>query len=73
MQFIIQWFQGSAFTFKFAYNFFVAILKPFMFSGDEVPEPVTLPSSRPSRRAKTAALEKTRMNLSKLLNAEADD
>ncbi|XP_038256402.1 condensin complex subunit 3 isoform X2 [Dermochelys coriacea] len=42
-------------------------------SGDEVPEPVTLPSSRPSRRTKTAALEKTRMNLSKLLNAEADD
>ncbi|XP_032656704.1 condensin complex subunit 3 isoform X2 [Chelonoidis abingdonii] len=42
-------------------------------SGDEVPEPVILPSSRPSRRAKTAALEKTRMNLSKLLNVEADD
>ncbi|XP_030421268.1 condensin complex subunit 3 isoform X2 [Gopherus evgoodei] len=42
-------------------------------SGDEVPEPVILPNSRPSRRAKTAALEKTRMNLSKLLNVEADD
>ncbi|XP_074847855.1 condensin complex subunit 3 isoform X2 [Carettochelys insculpta] len=42
-------------------------------SGDEVPESVTLPSSRPSRQAKTAALEKTRMNLSKLLNKEADE
>ncbi|XP_025034179.1 condensin complex subunit 3 isoform X2 [Pelodiscus sinensis] len=42
-------------------------------SGDEVPEPVTLPSSRPPRRAKTSALEKTRMNLSKLLNKEADE
>uniref|UniRef100_A0A8C0QJM3 Non-SMC condensin I complex subunit G n=1 Tax=Chelonoidis abingdonii TaxID=106734 RepID=A0A8C0QJM3_CHEAB len=70
---VVKWFQGSAFTFKFAYNFFVAILKLFIFSGDEVPEPVILPSSRPSRRAKTAALEKTRMNLSKLLNVEADD
>ncbi|XP_067386414.1 condensin complex subunit 3 isoform X2 [Emydura macquarii macquarii] len=40
-------------------------------SGDEVPEPVA--SSRPSRRAKTAALEKTRMNLSNLLNKEADE
>ncbi|NXG33591.1 CND3 protein, partial [Dromaius novaehollandiae] len=40
-------------------------------SGDEIPEPVPMSSSRPSRRAKTAALEKTRMNLSSLLNREA--
>ncbi|NXQ90351.1 CND3 protein, partial [Nyctibius grandis] len=39
-------------------------------SGDEMPESV--PMSRPSRRAKTVALEKTRMNLSRLLNKEAD-
>ncbi|XP_062430565.1 condensin complex subunit 3 [Rhea pennata] len=42
-------------------------------SGDEIPEPVPMSSSRPSRRAKTAALEKTRMNLSSLLNREADE
>ncbi|NXF50822.1 CND3 protein, partial [Oceanites oceanicus] len=41
-------------------------------SGDEIPEPVPMSSSRPSRRAKTLALEKTRMNLSRLLNREAD-
>ncbi|KFQ71347.1 Condensin complex subunit 3, partial [Phaethon lepturus] len=41
-------------------------------SGDEIPESVPMPSSRPSRRAKTVALEKTRMNLSRLLNREAD-
>uniref|UniRef100_A0A8B9P9N2 Non-SMC condensin I complex subunit G n=2 Tax=Apteryx owenii TaxID=8824 RepID=A0A8B9P9N2_APTOW len=41
-------------------------------SGDEIPELVPMLSSRPSRRAKTAALEKTRMNLSSLLNREAD-
>ncbi|NXN15133.1 CND3 protein, partial [Indicator maculatus] len=42
-------------------------------SADEMPEPVPMSSSRPSRRAKTIALEKTRMNLSKLLNREADE
>ncbi|KAK4818585.1 hypothetical protein QYF61_015385 [Mycteria americana] len=41
-------------------------------SGDEIPESVPMSSSRPSRRAKTVALEKTRMNLSRLLNMEAD-
>ncbi|NXC71227.1 CND3 protein, partial [Anhinga anhinga] len=41
-------------------------------SGDEIPESVPMPSSRPSRRAKTVALEKTRMNLSTLLDREAD-
>ncbi|KAM9027690.1 condensin complex subunit 3 [Ara ararauna] len=41
-------------------------------SGDEIPESVPVSSSRPSRRAKTVALEKTRMNLSRLLNREAD-
>ncbi|NXK52378.1 CND3 protein, partial [Chauna torquata] len=42
-------------------------------SGDEIPESVPIPSSRPSRRAKTVALEKTRMNLSSLLRREADE
>ncbi|NXI53842.1 CND3 protein, partial [Chloroceryle aenea] len=42
-------------------------------SADEIPEPVPMSSSRPSRRAKTLALEKTRMNLSRLLNNEADE
>ncbi|NXT42441.1 CND3 protein, partial [Pelecanoides urinatrix] len=41
-------------------------------SGGGIPEPVPMSSSRPSRRAKTAALEKTRLNLSRLLNREAD-
>ncbi|NXK33130.1 CND3 protein, partial [Piprites chloris] len=41
-------------------------------SGDEVPESVPVSSSRPPRRAKTLALEKTRMNLSRLLNEEAE-
>ncbi|KAM9381679.1 condensin complex subunit 3 [Phaethornis superciliosus] len=41
-------------------------------SGDEMPESVPMSSSRPPRRAKTLALEKTRMNLSSLLNREAD-
>ncbi|KFQ56314.1 Condensin complex subunit 3, partial [Pelecanus crispus] len=41
-------------------------------SSDEIPESVPMSSSRPSRRAKTVALEKTRMNLSRLLNREAD-
>ncbi|NXF88118.1 CND3 protein, partial [Eubucco bourcierii] len=40
---------------------------------DEMPEPAPASSARPSRRAKTIALEKTRMNLSKLLNREADE
>ncbi|NWR67032.1 CND3 protein, partial [Bucorvus abyssinicus] len=42
-------------------------------SGDEIPESVPMSSSRPSRRAKTVALEKTRMNLSRLLSREADE
>uniref|UniRef100_A0A8C3GHV7 Non-SMC condensin I complex subunit G n=1 Tax=Cairina moschata TaxID=8855 RepID=A0A8C3GHV7_CAIMO len=42
-------------------------------SDDEIPESVPVPSSRPSRRAKTLALEKTRMNLSSLLRREADE
>ncbi|XP_068536096.1 condensin complex subunit 3 [Anas acuta] len=42
-------------------------------SDDEIPESVPVPSSRPSRRAKTLALEKTRMNLSSLLHREADE
>ncbi|NWI92815.1 CND3 protein, partial [Pitta sordida] len=41
-------------------------------SCDEIPEPVPASSSRPPRRAKTLALEKTRMNLSRLLSEEAD-
>ncbi|XP_064305277.1 condensin complex subunit 3 isoform X1 [Phalacrocorax carbo] len=42
-------------------------------SGDEIQESVPVPSSRPSRRAKTVAFEKTRMNLSRLLDREADE
>ncbi|NXX38854.1 CND3 protein, partial [Tricholaema leucomelas] len=42
-------------------------------SADKMPEPVPASSARPSRRAKTIALEKTRMNLSKLLNREEDE
>ncbi|KFW67132.1 Condensin complex subunit 3, partial [Pygoscelis adeliae] len=42
-------------------------------SGDEIPELVPMSRSRPSRRAKTVALEKTRINLSRLLNTEADE
>ncbi|NXH15019.1 CND3 protein, partial [Bucco capensis] len=41
-------------------------------SDDGTPKSVTMSSSRPSRRAKTVALEKTRMNLSRLLDREAD-
>ncbi|NWH26763.1 CND3 protein, partial [Grus americana] len=41
-------------------------------SADEIPESVPMSSSRPSRRAKTVALEKTRMNLSRVFNREAD-
>uniref|UniRef100_A0A8C5SYH6 Non-SMC condensin I complex subunit G n=1 Tax=Malurus cyaneus samueli TaxID=2593467 RepID=A0A8C5SYH6_9PASS len=39
---------------------------------DQIPEPVPVSSSRPQRRAKTLALEKTRMNLSRLLDEETD-
>ncbi|KAJ7398549.1 Condensin complex subunit 3 [Pitangus sulphuratus] len=42
-------------------------------SDDEVPESVPVSSSRPPRRAKTLALEKTRMNLSRLLNEEVEN
>ncbi|NXI99810.1 CND3 protein, partial [Psophia crepitans] len=41
-------------------------------SADENPESVPMSSSRPSRRAKTVALEKTRMNLSRAFSREAD-
>ncbi|XP_071411317.1 condensin complex subunit 3 isoform X1 [Pithys albifrons albifrons] len=42
-------------------------------SSDKVPELVPPSSSRPPRRAKTLALEKTRMNLSRLLNEEVEN
>ncbi|NXW62073.1 CND3 protein, partial [Eurystomus gularis] len=42
-------------------------------SDDEIPESVPMSSARPSRRAKTVALEKTRMNLSRLLSRESDE
>ncbi|NXI81637.1 CND3 protein, partial [Rhipidura dahli] len=42
-------------------------------SCDQIPEPVPVSSSRPQRRAKTLALEKTRMNLSRLLNEASDE
>ncbi|XP_066489024.1 condensin complex subunit 3 [Tiliqua scincoides] len=38
---------------------------------EDIEPPVPLVSSRPSRRAKTVALEKTKMNLSKLLDKES--
>ncbi|XP_032840453.1 condensin complex subunit 3 isoform X2 [Tyto alba] len=41
-------------------------------SDDEIAESIPVSSTRPSRRAKTAAIEKTRMNLSELLDREAD-
>lgn len=42
-------------------------------SSDEenVPEATEAPSARPSRRAKTAALDKTRQDLTALMNHEA--
>ncbi|NXQ39780.1 CND3 protein, partial [Catharus fuscescens] len=49
-----------------------ANVKRGLESGDQIPEPVPVSSSRPQRRAKTLALEKTRMNLSRLLDEEAD-
>ncbi|NWH32746.1 CND3 protein, partial [Chloropsis hardwickii] len=42
-------------------------------SCDQIPEPVPVSSSRPQRRAKTLALEKTKMNLSRLLDEETDE
>lgn len=43
----------------------------FLFSdGENVPE--SLPVVRPSRRAKTAALEKTKLDLNPLINQEAN-
>ncbi|NXK57963.1 CND3 protein, partial [Sylvietta virens] len=50
-----------------------ASVKSGLESGDQIPEPVPVSSSRPQRRAKTLALEKTRMNLSRLLNEETDE
>ncbi|RLW09101.1 hypothetical protein DV515_00002905 [Chloebia gouldiae] len=50
-----------------------ASVKRGLESCDRIPEPVPVSSSRPQRRAKTLALEKTRMNLSKLLNEETDE
>ncbi|KFP45685.1 Condensin complex subunit 3, partial [Chlamydotis macqueenii] len=42
-------------------------------SDDEIPGSVPMSSARPSRRAKTVALEKTRMTLTGLFNKEADE
>ncbi|NXA14705.1 CND3 protein, partial [Sapayoa aenigma] len=42
-------------------------------SCDEIPQSVPVSSSRPPRRAKTLALEKTRMNLSRLLSEEMEN
>ncbi|CAN8208227.1 unnamed protein product [Coccothraustes coccothraustes] len=50
-----------------------ASVKHGLESCDRIPEPVPVSSSRPQRRAKTLALEKTRMNLSRLLNEETDE
>lgn len=53
--------------------FFTLLLNILCFSCDQIPEPVPVSSSRPQRRAKTLALEKTRMNLSRLLNEATDE
>uniref|UniRef100_A0A8C9MEE5 Non-SMC condensin I complex subunit G n=1 Tax=Serinus canaria TaxID=9135 RepID=A0A8C9MEE5_SERCA len=50
-----------------------ASVKRGLESCDQTPEPVPVSSSRPQRRAKTVALEKTRMNLSRLLSEETDE
>ncbi|NWV45589.1 CND3 protein, partial [Daphoenositta chrysoptera] len=50
-----------------------ASVKRGLESCDRIPEPVPVSSSRPQRRAKTLALEKTRMNLSRLLNEATDE
>ncbi|XP_023781218.1 condensin complex subunit 3 isoform X2 [Cyanistes caeruleus] len=50
-----------------------ASVKRGLESCDQIPEPVPVSSSRPQRRAKTLALEKTRMNLSRLLDEETDE
>ncbi|XP_056346966.1 condensin complex subunit 3 [Oenanthe melanoleuca] len=50
-----------------------ASVKRGLESGDQIPEPVPVSSSRPQRRAKTLALEKTRMNLSRVLSEEANE
>ncbi|NWT49956.1 CND3 protein, partial [Erythrocercus mccallii] len=50
-----------------------ASVKRGLESCDQIPEPVPVSSTRPQRRAKTLALEKTRMNLSRLLNEETDE
>lgn len=42
----------------------------FLSDGENVPE--SLPVMRPSRRAKTAALEKTKLDLNPLINQEAN-
>uniref|UniRef100_A0A8C3QVI0 Non-SMC condensin I complex subunit G n=1 Tax=Cyanoderma ruficeps TaxID=181631 RepID=A0A8C3QVI0_9PASS len=49
-----------------------ASVKRGLESCDRIPESVPVSSSRPERRAKTLALEKTRMNLSRLLSEETD-
>ncbi|NXM96335.1 CND3 protein, partial [Sylvia borin] len=50
-----------------------ASVKHGLESCDQIPEMVPVSSSRPQRRAKTLALEKTRMNLSRLLSEETDE
>ncbi|XP_063257762.1 condensin complex subunit 3 [Prinia subflava] len=50
-----------------------ASVKRGLESCEQIPEPAPVSSSRPQRRAKTLALEKTRMNLSRLLNEETDE
>lgn len=44
----------------------------FVCSDENVPEAIEAPSARPSRRAKTAALDKTRQDLTALMNHEAN-
>lgn len=56
---------------QYHHHFLVSHLSFFGYSdGENVPESV--PVVRPSRRAKTAALEKTKLDLNTLINQEAN-
>lgn len=56
---------------QYHHHFLVSHLCSFGYSdGENVPESV--PVVRPSRRAKTAALEKTKLDLNTLINQEAN-
>lgn len=54
--------------FEFPNSSYISLV--FVSDGENVPESV--PVMRPSRRAKTAALEKTKLDLNPLINQEAN-